>query len=516
VKLPSEGVGTLLASYGVRAAVLLVWTFPWLLLVWHLQTFWTLSPNYQYGWVVLPLSIYLLFRRWSMLPAAGGRTHGANALAMMMAALLLPIWWVRVATPDWCVISYALAGTVIVYTYALMASRSSWSAVWPLVFPLCFILTAVPWPQRAEMAIIQSLTRIIAGASAEVCQWLGMSAVQQGNLISTVNGTVGISDACSGIRSIQSLLVATLALGEIYFLSVWRRLGLMFFGLALALLFNLLRNVILAVIGAASGIMTLERWHDQTGWAILLMSLPPLFLLARHWRAGVQIEEKPALRLSPLSRCAALAGFLWFSTMTAGIELWYRAHERPAAEAHRLEVRWPTNRKDFEKRPVTDRTRDILLCSNAESAVWKEDDGSSRMLTSLEWVAKQTSSQSARVHRPEVCFQATGAQFQTKHPVLPIETDRGPLYFESLEFQIDGRPVYVFYCLHEEANQDDRSEFSQTQRSRIMRAFHGQRNLGQQVVELTVSGFNGYETAAAAAKAELPALLELRAVGEPK
>ena len=50
----------------------------------------------------------------------------------------------------------------------------------------------------------------------EVLGWTGIPAIQHGNLIEVGTGTVGVSEACSGIRSFQTSLMISLFFGEFY------------------------------------------------------------------------------------------------------------------------------------------------------------------------------------------------------------------------------------------------------------------------------------------------------------
>jgi len=486
------------------------WILPWVLLIFHLHTFWTLAPDYEYGWVVLPLGVYLLSRRWTGLEANPAGQRGAGSLAVVCAILILPVWWVRAAVPDWSVINYALTLTVIGYTLALVAGRTSWGTAWALAFPIFFILCAVPWPQRAENAVIQTLTKFVAAGAVEALQWMGIGAARQGNLISLANTTVGISDACSGIRSLQSVLVSALALGEIYALRLSRRFALVGASVAMALALNLLRNIILAFLAASSGPAALEHWHDRAGWAILLLSLPLLFLTARRWRNDPPTVATSGIHLPPLPTWSAVTLTIWFCAVAGGVEGWYRVHEFSAINGHRMEVRWPKEKANFANAPIDDRTRDMLLSSEAQGASWTEEDGTRWHLTFMTWAPGRTSAQSARVHRPEVCWQAAGAEFQGKQPAQPIAVSGGELLFEPLTFRAGNEAVYVFYALYEEANHDDPHELFQSRWSRIGRAFHGQRNLGQQTAEISLRGFTSYESALEAVTRKLPALVALR------
>ncbi len=485
----------------------MAWLLPWLLLVNHLRVFWTLAPDYEYGWAVLPLIVYFVFRRWTSSSATNIHSQGAAFVAMASAFLILPVWWVCIAVPDWSLINYTLAALVIFYTLALTARQTSWLAARNLLFPLAFILCAVPWPQRAENAVIQALTQGVAALSVEALQWLGIGAVRQGNLVSLGIGTIGISDACSGIRSLQAMLVAGLTIGEIYWLTVPRRLALLAISFALALALNLLRNITLVWIAYRHGIAALEQMHDPAGWLILLISLPPIFLLARRWRTvREELTEGIWVRIRPLPLGAAAALAAWFCLVIAGVEAWYRVHEQGATKGTRLQIHWPAGEKGFRTGALDDRTRDLLLCSSAQIGTWLDSSNARWQLSAMNWEPGKTSAQSARVHRPEVCFQASGAEFVADMPAETIPISGGAIRFEPMEFRRESGPVFLFYYLHEGSNRDDLRDYFQTRADRLQHALRGQRNLGQQAIELSASGFQDYPSALEALKKMAPSL----------
>jgi len=97
--------------------------------------------------------------------------------------------------------------------------RGPWSFVSPWVrhfaFPVGFILVAVVWPWRIEKGLTQDLMQVVASLTVELLGWLDIPALQRGNLIELGTGTVGIDEACSGIRSFQATLMISLFLGEL-------------------------------------------------------------------------------------------------------------------------------------------------------------------------------------------------------------------------------------------------------------------------------------------------------------
>lgn len=110
-------------------------------------------------------------------------------------------------------VSWALAGQVIGFRLlgggALGPTRLA-----QCVFPVCLFLVAVPWPYGIEHPVIQGLTRMDTALTIEILGWIGIPAMQHGNVIELTTGSVGIDKACSGIRSLQATLMLSLFFGE--------------------------------------------------------------------------------------------------------------------------------------------------------------------------------------------------------------------------------------------------------------------------------------------------------------
>ncbi len=114
----------------------------------------------------------------------------------------------------------------------------------------------------------------------ELIGWLGIPALPHGNVIEVATGEVGISDACSGIRSFQATLMISLFLGELYRLSGVRRAVLCLGGFAMSFLFNLVRISLLVWVAASHGIAAIANWHDPAGVTILVACFCGLWAFA--------------------------------------------------------------------------------------------------------------------------------------------------------------------------------------------------------------------------------------------
>jgi exosortase len=434
----------------------------------------------------------------------------------LFAALffLSVVWLIREATPDWSVVSWILAILTAGSLALLVTGAAGLRMTRHFLFPICFILTAVPWPHRFEVAIVQSLMKYVAAAAAECANWMGIAALPKGNLIELTSGYVGIAEACSGIRSLQAILMVSLVIGELLRYSALKRGLLIFLGLTIAIICNVARTIVLVVVASLGGVDALSAWHEPTDLALLVTAFAFLGLMA-SWMPGKtigELRENPKSRLStsdrwslPWSLAAAIC--TWFIATLIFTHYWYRSGEPSSL---RLEIRWPENENAFRYLPMQDEAQHVLLCTESRIASWVGSNGGGWTLFALRWARGRTATQSARLHRPENCFTASGAVLKRELETTTVMIDAVPLTFRSYLFERNGVPLVVFYTLWEEANPDRLSgrllqDYSGL--SRLQRVLDHERNLGQQSLEFVLTGRSDFRETQSRFKHALPLLL---------
>jgi len=256
---------------------------------------WSVNPQYFYGWSVPFLSAYLLFERYASRPAVNPSAWRWPALVLMLL-LALPQFPLRIiAEPntDWRMISWLMAGTATGLTFSVFYLYGGRKWLFHFAFPVLFLATAIPWPNPIESALVHGMMRVNALVAAEFVSLCGVPAIAMGNVIQLPNGVLGVDEACSGIRSLQSTLMASLFLGELYRLKALARVLLVAVGVGIAFFLNLVRTSFLTWQGAFRGIESTDEWHDAAGFTILGGVLVCLFIISMILERG---ERKAAAR----------------------------------------------------------------------------------------------------------------------------------------------------------------------------------------------------------------------------
>jgi len=480
----------------------------------ELEGEWRVNAQYNYGYVVPVLALALFFRRWPEGPVGlAGNSSAAALLGAGMLLLLLPLRIVLEANPEWRLLYWVHGFVVLGLTFCVLYCAGGWSWAGFFAPPLLFVLIAIPWPMNFEQAVIQHLMRLVAGLTVEVLGWLGIPALQQGNLVQVSSGTVGIDEACSGIRSLQSGLMLSLFLGEMHRLAPWRRAGLIGASFVVVLAANLSRTTFLTWAAATRGLPQMEKWHDTAGILVMCLVLPGLMGLA--WLLKPRVAEKrvaPAVSPLPgwqIPRWAGIATIGWLATVELTTEAWYRSHEEKLIDNAHWSLGWPQEDAHFRKTSLPENSLAILRCSASESASWQDEDGNLWTGFFLQWKRGKNSEQLAKGHRPDICFPAAGARLVEDVGQVVIDVDGILMRFRHQRFDSGPKVLDVFYCLWADRVSRDESRLLEdgSQASRLLAALAGKRNLGQRVLELVVTGPDSGEAAVKVLEAQLPRLI---------
>jgi exosortase len=150
-----------------------------------------------------------------------------------------------------------------------------------LAFPLLFFLFMVPMPAIFFYAITARLQNLAAESGASVLDLLGVPILLDGNVLHLSRITLGVTEACSGIRSLMTLVALGVAWAYLMLPKFWMRVVLVVSVLPITILANAGRIVMTALVGRWLGVEYAEGFfHFFSGWLIFVLAL--LGLLAVH------------------------------------------------------------------------------------------------------------------------------------------------------------------------------------------------------------------------------------------
>ena len=484
----------------------------WFELIKQLKGEWWLNPQYNYGLIVPVLLLYLLWRRWPNRPApTPPRKRWLSIfLITVSAAVFFPVRFVAEANPDWRLLSWILAFVVITISLSCVYLVGGGAWLRHFAFPFLFFLVAVPWPVRIEQLVIQDLMRAVTAINVVFLQLAGVPALQHGNVIEVGSGFIGIEEACSGVRSLQATLMISLFLGELYSFGVARRFVLVVIGAVLAFVCNVIRTAILVWVGTNRGVAGIESWHDPAGLTILIVCLFGLWIVSLVMLRGARaapishaIEKESTSAHFNWVPFVAIAA--WLILAEGVVQLWYRSHE--TVTTSHWAVQWPDAESNYKSVPITPEAESLLQYNQGAGASWEGGDGHQWLMFFFKWFPGRTAARFTKVHRPDICLPASGRTMERDNGLRMLTVNGVNLPIRSYRFDDGGAPLHVFYCYW-----DARSSYENVAeavsedwsfRGRVRSALRGRREIGAQILEIIVWGYQDDKEASEALAREL-------------
>jgi exosortase len=479
----------------------------WLMACWGLADYWRLNPQYQYGWLVPGLAAYALYERWLTRPAPGAPIRQGLWLAYVSGFFLLPAWVFFLPNSSWPLVNWIFVAQIAAITLGIIAAKGGWQWVRHFSFPIMFVFTAVPWPDFVESPVMQVMRQTATSVAVVALDLLGVTALQHGNVLEVVGGAVGVEEACSGIRSLQGSLAASLIAGEIFRFNVPRRIMLIALSIITAFATNLVRIGFLAWNAANSGTAAVDEWHDTAGMTGLLVCVVVIWVVAFRLDAkGVRVPPTSFIpNPHPLPRWLASAAILWIIITISFAEIWY--HDPSPAPKGQWTAKPPASSKPVS---ISPNVWAQLHYDSSIGATWTES-GRTWTLFFFDWEFGPTFSRiSAQNHRPNICLPATGLELQQDRGKILFEVDGIPLAFHAYSFSQGNELMFVYHGVWpfrtERASQ--RGPLAEGKHAASLKAvISRERCIGQQSAELFVSGCANAEQADRAFAQLIPQLL---------
>ncbi len=264
--------------------------------------FWNHQQDLQFGWVVALLCGFIFWESWQQKPEIQFKHSwfsGMTGLAGFGFFFVFQIYQAAFGLKPASMLGLALAAMLMVV--ANLHFVFGWKGLSRFSFAYAFILIALPMPSIVQGILVNGLQHQVASVTVELLTLFGIPANLAGSIIHLSTGPVGVDDACSGIRSLQSSVMATLFIGFISLRHFSLRCLLLIAGIMLALFGNLVRVFFLSYQAHAHGVEAIEASHDAAGWSILIFTVAGV--VVSSW--GLSKIQARLDRLPPSNRVVA-------------------------------------------------------------------------------------------------------------------------------------------------------------------------------------------------------------------
>jgi len=276
---------TALLSFGLILSVMVV-------LYWEtaasIVAIWIRSETYAHGFLILPISAYLVWQRrkqlCQMVPVP-------NLMALPVLVVSLLLWlaaWVAEVQLVQQLVFVGFIPILVVLLFGTAVARA-------MMFPLGYLIFAVPFGEFL-VAPLQDQT---AWFAVKALMLSGVPVYWEGLYLTIPGGNFVVAEGCSGIR----YLIASIALSSIYayltYRNYWRRAGFILLGVIVPIVANGIRAYGIVMIAYLSDMRIATGVdHILYGWVFFGIVMLLLFWFGSLWREP-PVDDASSLKKSP-------------------------------------------------------------------------------------------------------------------------------------------------------------------------------------------------------------------------
>ncbi|WP_162300104.1 exosortase A [Kineobactrum sediminis] len=240
---------------------------------------WLASETFTHGFLIVPISLWLIWRRRDDLTGAVARPQ-PWVLSLTAGGGL--VWSLAYMVDVNVVQQLAFVGILVTGIWAILGTALARR----IAFPLGFLFMAVPMGED----LIGPLMLITADSTEFLVRATGIPVFREGMYLTLPTGYWSVVEACSGVR----YLIASFTLGLVYaylsYQSLWRRAAFVLAAILVPIVANSLRAYGIVMIGHLSGMeLAVGVDHLIYGWVFFGVVMLLLFWIGGFW----QEAERP-------------------------------------------------------------------------------------------------------------------------------------------------------------------------------------------------------------------------------
>lgn len=233
---------------------------------------WSRSEDYSHGFFIIPLCLFLIWQKRETLRRTPIRqSKWGLVLTFVALAVYVLAEFAGILTLSSASIIPAIMGSVL-FLFGPHILKE-------ILFPLCFLIFMVPVPAQIFAAVTFPLQLLVSKISSGIAQAMAVPVYREGNVIYLPEHTLQVVQACSGLRSMISLLTLSAVLSYLTLRANLLRAMLFVSGTPVAIMVNIVR-VLTMILAFHYFNYDLTRGTVHTVFGVVIFFLAIFFLLA--------------------------------------------------------------------------------------------------------------------------------------------------------------------------------------------------------------------------------------------
>jgi exosortase D (VPLPA-CTERM-specific) len=407
---------------------------------------WYQDENYSHGFIVPLIAGYFLYTRWDQLKDAPVTRCNAGLALVLFGLLELMIGWLGTEY-------FSMRSSLIVILAGLVLFLFGKGVFRIALVSLAYLFFMIPVPYIIYDAAAFPLKIFVTKVSVATLKAIGIVVMREGNIIMFPDLTLEVADACSGIRSLISLLALAVAYAFFLRISPLRRLLLICAAVPIAIFTNSIRVIVTGILAQHWGAKAAEGFfHEFAGMVVFALAMAMLVSLgallnrgnaeapgsepqgtAPVWAAGGRETGSMALKFVSV-----------FLLLIAGA-LYLNLHEDLQVPMNKPLEQFPTVVSGWrmtQEYPMTPDIQKVLMATDTLSRSYTTADGKT---VDIYIGYHGGGKESGEIHSPKHCLPGSGWQeVSTKSRLLDVSGTKINLV-QAVYQKGDSREMFLYW-----------------------------------------------------------------------
>jgi exosortase len=227
---------------------------------------WWDDDNYNHGFLIPLFSGFLLWRERHRLRALEPSGNWVGLLVLLGGIAILFLGDIGAE-------NFLMRASLLVILAGLLLFLAGRTILRAALFPLCYLFFMIPLPAIVFYAVTFPLQRVAAEQAAWVLDLLGVPVLLDGNIIHLSQISLGVTEACSGIRSLIALLAGAVAWAYLMLPAGWLSVVFVASAIPITIIANSARVVATGLIGQWFGVEYASGFfHEFAGLVVYVFA----------------------------------------------------------------------------------------------------------------------------------------------------------------------------------------------------------------------------------------------------
>jgi exosortase len=232
---------------------------------------WQINDNYSHGYLIPVIIGYMI---WATRKRFKGLEVGPNNWGLILIFIgLCQLIITRIGSEF-----FLQRISMVIVLFGILLFMAGKSITKKLLLPVLYILFMIPIPAILWNKVAFPLKLFASFLAAEIINSLGITIWRSGNILYLANMTLEVADACSGLRSLTSLLALSAAFAFFTNHSKFKKWLMFLSAIPIAILTNIIRLTVTAGLASQYGERVAKGFlHEFSGIMVFLFGLLILY-----------------------------------------------------------------------------------------------------------------------------------------------------------------------------------------------------------------------------------------------